>query len=700
MTALGQAAGTTLAAFSGAFLLERVAKFDRSLFRVRDALALVLLGALASALVSASIGVSVLYGTHVHAYSGLGSAWLIYWLGDATGVLLVTPVALTLGRLLQIRDRARITEIAVLVFLLTAACFLIFGDPSPIAAELHVLAFAVLPFVIWGAIRFGVSGAALSILLIAAIATVETALGSGPFATSTPFTNAVLLDVFFAVLSVTGITLASAIAETEQAQREQGALQARLAAEQVVRASEERLRLAQQAARIGTFERDIHTGVVRWTREVEAMYGLPPGGFDGTTATFFENLVYPDDRDRVAQLSHKAIETGKPIAAEWRVLWPDGSVHWIAGRWQVLMNESGQPLRMIGVNMDVTERKLGEEKLQEYERAVENSGEMITVVDRDYRYLIANRRYLKMRNLRMEEVVGHFVHEVVDQRVFQAALKPKLDQCFRGEVVRFELKDTYPEVGERDLLISYFPIEGAKGIDRVACILQDITERKRAEESLAGMTRKLIEAQEQERTRIGRELHDDISQRLAMLAVDLEQLQEPSEVPLRVQELRKEIADISSDVQALSHDLHSSKLEYLGVVAGIKSWCKEFAERQKIDINCRTEISRFVPPEVGLSLFRVLQEAVHNVIKHSGVRRVEVQLWEDSSEIHLAISDLGTGFDLEAALAGKGLGLTSMRERIRLVHGSISIESKPNGGTTIHVRVPLGSQRDSWQEAV
>jgi signal transduction histidine kinase len=124
----------------------------------------------------------------------------------------------------------------------------------------------------------------------------------------------------------------------------------------------------------------------------------------------------------------------------------------------------------------------------------------------------------------------------------------------------------------------------------------------------------------------------------------------------------------------------------------MKSWCREFAERQKMEIDFRSAVPSALPRQVGLSLFRVLQEALHNVIKHSGVRRVEIQLREDSSEIHLVVSDSGRGFDPEAALQGKGLGLTSMRERVRLVNGTISIESKPMGGTTIHVRVPFGSE--------
>jgi signal transduction histidine kinase len=128
----------------------------------------------------------------------------------------------------------------------------------------------------------------------------------------------------------------------------------------------------------------------------------------------------------------------------------------------------------------------------------------------------------------------------------------------------------------------------------------------------------------------------------------------------------------------------------------MKSWCKEFGERQGIQIEFKsTEVQTSVAPEVGLCLFRVLQEALHNAVKHSGVKRLEVQLREDSGEIHLVLSDLGSGFDLETAMRGRGLGLASMQERVRLVNGTIEIQSKPMGGTTIHVRVPFGSEKFS-----
>jgi len=191
---------------------------------------------------------------------------------------------------------------------------------------------------------------------------------------------------------------------------------------------------------------------------------------------------------------------------------------------------------------------------------------------------------------------------------------------------------------------------------RVIGMVADVTDLKRSEEALSDMARKLIEAQEQERARIGRELHDDINQRLAVLAVALDRLQgEPSDIQSRTRELQKDLAEISSDVQALTHELHSSSLEYLGVCAGMKSWCNVFAERQRVEVDFRGDVTSVLTPEIGLTLFRVLQEALHNVIKHSGVKHGEVRLREDSGEIHLTVRDLGRGFEIDAATQSKGL---------------------------------------------
>ena len=233
----------------------------------------------------------------------------------------------------------------------------------------------------------------------------------------------------------------------------------------------------------------------------------------------------------------------------------------------------------------------------------------------------------------------------------------------------------------------------------------DVSDRKHAEEALLGMSRKLIEAHEQERTRIGRDLHDDVVQRLALLSIELEGVQQDvpdaaSELRTRIGALRNETTQITNDVQLLSHELHSSKLDYLGIVGATKNFCKEFSERQKVEIDFQShDLPTGLPTELSLSLFRVLQEALRNATKHSGVKRFEVRLWGSTGEIHLTVSDLGAGFDTEAAMKSTGLGLTSMQERLRLVGGELSINSQPKGGTTIHARVPFDSISDSARAA-
>jgi signal transduction histidine kinase len=225
-------------------------------------------------------------------------------------------------------------------------------------------------------------------------------------------------------------------------------------------------------------------------------------------------------------------------------------------------------------------------------------------------------------------------------------------------------------------------------------MVSDITARKRAEAALAKARAKLIAAQEEERTRIARELHDDLGQRLALLTVELELLQDSASVPGEIQErlsqLREESMAMAHDIQVLSHELHSAKLEYLGLGPAITGFCREFSQKQRVEVDCSAhDLPSTVPPAVSMNLFRVLQEALHNALKHSGAERFEVRLWGTGDHLQLTIRDCGTGFDSQLMREGRGLGLISMQERLEMLHGTLSIESEPNLGTTIHARVPL-----------
>ena len=165
-------------------------------------------------------------------------------------------------------------------------------------------------------------------------------------------------------------------------------------------------------------------------------------------------------------------------------------------------------------------------------------------------------------------------------------------------------------------------------------------------------------------------------------------------------EFQKQISEIATDIQSLSHELHSAKLQYLGIAAAMRGFCREFAEQQKVEIDFKAhDLPSPLSPDISLCLFRVLQEALHNSAKHSGVRQFEVRLWGTSDEIHLTVKDSGAGFDREAAKESRGLGLISMEERLKLVKGTLSINSQPKRGTTIHASVPLSSGSDSMRAA-
>ena len=179
-------------------------------------------------------------------------------------------------------------------------------------------------------------------------------------------------------------------------------------------------------------------------------------------------------------------------------------------------------------------------------------------------------------------------------------------------------------------------------------------------------------------------------QRLSVLAVELTALSGDPRDNTQTSKLSHYAAELAADVQTMSHELHSSKLQLLGLAAAMKGHCGEFAAQQNAEVGFE---SRDVPdrlnPDVSLCFFRVLQEALHNAAKHSGVRQFTVQLGGSPAEIHLTVTDHGKGFDLEAAKTGRGLGVVSMGERLKLVNGDLAIATRLGGGTTIHARASL-----------
>jgi len=234
----------------------------------------------------------------------------------------------------------------------------------------------------------------------------------------------------------------------------------------------------------------------------------------------------------------------------------------------------------------------------------------------------------------------------------------------------------------------------------------DVSDRRMAQEALEKVSGQLIDAQERERSRLARELHDDICQRLAMLSLKIEKVskswgQGQSTVADQMEQIWKQCSELTGDVQALSHELHPSILDNLGLATAVRSYCREISEQNGVIVEfCSGDLPRRVPREVALSLFRVVQEALRNAVKHSGQKHFAVCLHEIGGQLELEVIDQGSGFDAAKSRTGRGLGLVSMAERIYHVNGTFHIESRPNTGTRVHARVPIAAESNARVDAL
>jgi PAS domain S-box-containing protein len=348
-------------------------------------------------------------------------------------------------------------------------------------------------------------------------------------------------------------------------------------AEEALQLSQEHLTMVQQTTGFGFWEWDAGSERARCSPEWGPLHGLPPSDHTPTQSEWLA-LVYPDDRDQVTRALNEALEGAKPYQAEFRLMWPDGSVHWILSRGNVIRDGDGKPQRITGVSVD-------------------------------------------------------------------------------------------------------------------------ITARKRVEEEWQALSAKLAAAQEEERRRISRELHDDLVQQLAGLSIEMGTLTndpraDPKRLKKHLRSLRDRLIQAAETARHAAHDLHPSELDDLGLAATLRAYCEDFGKREKIAVEF---VSRNLPEalsrEAASCLFKVMQESLRNAAKHANAGRVSVVLEGTAGGIRLHVEDTGIGFAVPSLVAAAGLGISGMKERIHLMKGRFTVHSEADRGTRITAELPLSRSR-------
>jgi PAS domain S-box-containing protein len=538
----------------------------------------------------------------------------------------------------------------------------------------------LVPFLLWAALRFGSAGVSTAMVVVASLSIWGTIIGRGPLVEMGEPKNVISLQVFLLFAAAPFMVLAALVEESKQAE----AVRFKHAA--IVESTDDAI-----------IYEDLEGAITSWNAGAQRIFGYAEEEVVGRSV---ESLVprelLEDDKRVQRQLRRgECIEHYETVRVA-----KDGRLVDVSLTISPLRTSTGRVVGASKIARDITERKRAEQSLLESEkrfRLVANTAPvMIWTSGLDKLCDYFNQTWLKFtgRSLVAELgngwVEGVYLEDLAERmesytKAFDSREPFEIEYRLRRHdgAYRWIIDAAIPRFNENGSFAGYIG----------SCT--DITDRKLAEEVLSTVGRRLIEAHEEERSRIARELHDDINQRLALLANGL---QEYEQVTSRgndwsqkkdLHELWQLTNDIATDIQHISHQLHPSKLHFLGLAAAVRDLCHEFSRQHKFEVDCVVrELPQDLEESVSLSLFRTVQESLRNVVKHSRAHHVKVEMTHQANVVELSISDDGIGFDPELARNSHGLGLVSMRERLRSVAGEFSISSRPSRGTQVRGTVP------------
>jgi len=491
-------------------------------------------------------------------------------------------------------------------------------------------------------------------------------------------------------------------------------------AEAAAHATQEQLRLAQRVARIGTFDWNIQTGVNTWTPELERMYGLPVGGFPRTQAAW-EDLVHPDDRADAVQRVEEAFTTGAPTEGEWRVCWPDGSTHWLSGRFQVFEDDAGRPLRMIGINIEITERKRAEEQRERLlaeirdltrnleVRVEERTKEVAVARDRldgiismaaDAIIAIDDDQRITIFNRGAEEIFGWTREEVLGKPL-DLLLPEHLRGLHRDRVASFASEPTKARpMAERRAVRGRrkngdeFPAETAisgqqtDGGPQLTVILRDITARRCLEDEQARI--------HAERAVLLKEIHHRVKNNLQVIS-SLFYLQaqrtEQDNVRRLLDESRGRLQSIALIHEKLYRSEQLASIDFGDYLRDLTASLTSAVGVQVPYVKVRVEAEEiFLDIDRAIPCALIVNELVSNSMKHAfpGGRHGEIRIavTRADSELEVEVNDTGIGFPADLDLQNvTTLGLQLVASLTKQLRGTVELVR--GEGTTFRIHVPV-----------
>jgi len=477
-------------------------------------------------------------------------------------------------------------------------------------------------------------------------------------------------------------------------------------AEQRIRESEDRLADAQAVAKLGSWETDLNTLSVIWSLETYRIFGLDPERFRVTHTTFLD-YVHPDDRKAVDDAFQASFETFQYHTIEHRLITSNGEIKWVEERWQVFRDHQMKPFKASGTCQDITSRKLSEQQLQT-EKILSDS--VVNSLPGIF-YLYDRYGHFYKWNKNMEAISGYAGHEIQHMHPLdffdhdeKELLRVKIENVFTRGAADVNAH-ILTKAGTR---IPYY-LNGHRitfnGKDYLIGVGIDMTERTKIEQELINYTEEiqhltayLDRVREEERARISREIHDELGQQLTGLKMDASWIYK--HVPEKDETLRKKISSMISlmdetvkTIRRISTELRPGILDDLGLIAALEWQSSEFQKRTEIACKFRSQIQELEIDEgKSTGIFRIFQEALTNVMRHSQATSIEATLCKSGSELTLTVSDNGVGFNVAEAKGKKTLGLIGMRERALILGGEFEIESAQNQGTHLMLRIPVSKR--------